>query len=327
MKKNETLDAMEFIDSDIIDEADRYKPIKKSKNWIKWGSMVASMCIIVGTIVMVQFEKTNTMTDTMTGDEMQSVNTANAEEDNVQDIEDLQAALMIDQFDKSLNDNDDIAVNNGCFELSNSLKAAIEKYGDSVSYRVVVEVFKDGTVINSGSCEVASEEIRLANENYIVAHEKYGDTVEVYDYSTIHAKMEQLLNFSVSDRYGYYISFYSEYAGLYQSKDETNIEFITPVNQSNTDQPVDESNPGYMQATEYPEDIVKMQERISVGMTAGELSFIYKSAIYENPLRIEVSVGDVDEKQIDDFIAEYDPTGAYIVIKQGGQAIKEMKDF
>lgn len=332
MKKTDALDAMEFIGNDIIDEADRYKPTNKS--WIKWGSMAASICLLIGAIAVIQLDKSNTMTGTMTGDPIQSVDagdsmleegtdssgashTVNAEADNNKEIEELQATIMIDHFDKSLNDIADMAINNGCFELSNSLKVATEKYGDTVSYRVVVEVFQDGTVINSGSSEVASEETRLANEKYIVAHEKYEDTGCVNDYFTIHAKVEQLLHFSINDKYGYYISFYSEYAGLDQPKDEMNIEIVPSVNQLNTDQPVDESNPKYMTATEYPEDILDIQEHISSGMVAGELSFVHKSAIYEDPLRIEVSVDAVDEKQLEQFMAEYDPMGKYVVIKSG----------
>lgn len=331
MKKTDALDAMEFIENDIIDEADRYK--STNKNWIKWGGVAASICVLIGAIAVIQLDRSNTMTGTMTGDPIQSTDasdsmieegsdssgashTANAEANNCQE-EGLQSATMIDHFDMSLNDMGDIAVNNGCFELSNSLKAAIEKYGDSVSYRVVVEVFKDGTVISSGSSEVASEETRLANENYIVAHEKIEAAGCVNDYFSIHAKEEQLLDFSVNDKYGYYISFYSEYAGLDQAKDEMDIEFVPSVNQSNADVPVDESSLVYMTATEYPKDILDIQEHISAGMVSGELSFVYESSIYEDPLRIEVSVGAVGEKQLEQFMAEYDPTGKYVVIKSG----------
>lgn len=332
MKKVEVLDVMEFIGDDIIDEADRYKPTNKS--WIKWGSsMVASICVFACAIAVMQLDRSNTMTGTMTGDPIQSADasdsmieegsvspgashTANAEADSGQK-EDLQAAKMIDHFDKSLKDMGDIAVNNGCFELSNSLKAAIEKYGDSVSYRVIVEVFKDGTVISSGSPEVASEETRLANENYIVVHEKIEASGWANDYFTIHAKAEQVLHFSANDKYGYYISFYAENAGFHQAEGEMDIEFVPSVNQSNADQPVDESNSGYMTAGEYPKDILDIQEHISAGMVAGELAFIYKSSIYEDPLRIEVSVDGVDEKQLEQFLTEYDPLGKYVVIKSG----------
>lgn len=214
------------------------------------------------------------------------------------------AGKMLDRFDKSLNRDADMAVNNGHFVLSGSLQAALEEYGDRVVYRVVVEVFQNGTVIANNSAEAAAEETRLAGEGYIVAHEKYEDAAGgIWDYFTIHANKEQLLSFPVNQEFGYYLTFYSEYPGL------------------DRDLPVDESSSEYLQAVGYPSDILAMQEHISSGMISGELSFIYESAIYENPLRIEVSVGTVGEEKMEEFKALYDPTGKYIVIRQGAKAV------
>ncbi len=47
MKKENALDVMEHIDSDIINEADTYKSTKKKNNSIKWVAMAACLCIVV----------------------------------------------------------------------------------------------------------------------------------------------------------------------------------------------------------------------------------------------------------------------------------------
>lgn len=47
MKKEKALGVIEYIDSDIIDEADVYKATKKKNVWIRWGAMVACLYLIV----------------------------------------------------------------------------------------------------------------------------------------------------------------------------------------------------------------------------------------------------------------------------------------
>lgn len=88
-------------------------------------------------------------------------------------------------------------------------------------------------------------------------------------------------------------------------------------------QAVDEINPGTMLTTEYPTDILEMHRRISDGMILGKLSFVYESVICENPLRIEVTVGNVEESQIEQFLSEYDPDGKYVVVFQAHQSRKQ----
>lgn len=81
-------------------------------------------------------------------------------------------------------------------------------------------------------------------------------------------------------------------------------------------QPVDEINHGTMLTTDYPTDILEMHRRISDGMILGKLSFVYESVICENPLRIEVTVGNIEESQIEQFLSEYDPDGKYVIVFQ-----------
>lgn len=51
MKKENALDIMEHIDSDIINEADTYKSTKKKSNSIKWVAMAACLCIVVAGVL------------------------------------------------------------------------------------------------------------------------------------------------------------------------------------------------------------------------------------------------------------------------------------
>ena len=50
MKKEKALSIMEYIDSDIIDEADTYKGTKKKSARVKWGAMAACICLVVAAV-------------------------------------------------------------------------------------------------------------------------------------------------------------------------------------------------------------------------------------------------------------------------------------
>lgn len=341
MKNDKAFNAMEYIDSSIIDEVETYKP-KKSHAWAKWSAMAACLCLVVaGTVTTVQFNHRNTMTGgpLMTGDPIQAVEGGDSglggpvpggsnyfeapkAEGNEDSDSEVDAHMMIGHYDKSLNETD-MAVNNGHYELSNSLKAAINEFGDGVTYRVVVEVFKDGTVINSGSPEVNFEMERLAGEKYVVAHEIYEDTAERNEYFTLHAEEDQLLHFSVNEAYGYYISLYDEYLGLAEPMEDPQEVFNRPA--TVVDAAVDESTPDYLHAAEYPAEILEIQQAISDAMARGDLPYVYESCICENPLRIEVYVNVSGEKLIlaNEAISSFDPTGGYVVVIQGSGASQE----
>lgn len=47
MKKNEILDSMSYVDSDLICEAEENSPVKKRKSAVKWVSLAACLCICV----------------------------------------------------------------------------------------------------------------------------------------------------------------------------------------------------------------------------------------------------------------------------------------
>lgn len=329
MKNEKALNVMEYLDSSMIDEADTYHG-KKSNTWIKWGAVAACLCICIAGVTKLYPALQNADKGAETGHGVEEysgpvsggVNFGYVEgpaKENAEMEFASNVKMMISHFDKSLN-GDDMAVNNGHYELSNSLKAALSEYGSTVRYRVVVEVFKDGTVIDSGSSEVAMEEARLAKEKYTVAHETYEDTMQVEDYFTIHAEEDQLLNFAVSNSYGYYISLYDEYLGLEKPSEDTMM-FSAPSKVA--DAPVDESDASFMHATEYPAEVLEIQQAISDAMACGDIPYVSMSCICENPLRIEVYVNTADEKLIEKIKSSYDPAGKYLVVMQGEATAQE----
>jgi len=71
-------------------------------------------------------------------------------------------------IDADTNVNVDMAVSDGGVFLSDSLKAAMEHYGDTVNYRVLVELFDDGVQISSGGQLAIKESERLSELGYSI---------------------------------------------------------------------------------------------------------------------------------------------------------------
>lgn len=101
---------------------------------------------------------------------------------------------------------------NGSVIYSVPLKGAMEEYGDSVLYRVSVDVFSDNEQLKPNSETVKDERDRLAELGYTVSFEEYYDGAESHYYFTLHATCEQLENFPVSDSLGYMLWLYDERA-------------------------------------------------------------------------------------------------------------------
>lgn len=86
----------------------------------------------------------------------------------------------------------DYAVENGGCFLSNSLREALEQYGDEVRYRVVVEIFLDGVQVSPDG-EIAIEETeRLCADGYVVVMETLPDGESTRIFFTLHATAAQL---------------------------------------------------------------------------------------------------------------------------------------
>jgi hypothetical protein len=116
----------------------------------------------------------------------------------------------------------DLSVNNGAVVFSDALTRAMEQYGGDVEYRVIVELFSDGTEIDCAGKAGKKEMQRFAAEGYTVAFESYNDGYVDHNYFTLHATAEQLdsSSFPISEQYGYCVLLYGErIEGVDQSMD------------------------------------------------------------------------------------------------------------
>lgn len=99
---------------------------------------------------------------------------------------------------------------NGEFNFSIPLRDAMNEYGDSVLYRVVIDVFNDKDQLSSDSSQVQDECERFSNNGYIVAYETFFDGESYHYYFTLHATYEELISFNAIENYGYFMFLYDE---------------------------------------------------------------------------------------------------------------------
>jgi len=103
------------------------------------------------------------------------------------------------------------APQDGTAGYSVPLAGAMEAYGQSVLYRVFVDLFSGTLLLDPGSEEARSEMERLAALGYVVALESvyYHDVLE-HTYFTLHCTWDQLQNFPANADYGYMLFLYDE---------------------------------------------------------------------------------------------------------------------
>lgn len=113
-------------------------------------------------------------------------------------------------------------VQNGEVHLSPALRAAMEHYGNSANYRVLVILFRDGQAIPGKDEAAWLETDRLGTLGYIVAMETYGPIDDpaagVTDF-TLHATHTQLEAFPAAGDFGYALMLYCEYFGESAAED------------------------------------------------------------------------------------------------------------
>ena len=54
MRGKELLEKMELIDPAYVEAAEA-KPRKKKGVWLKWGAMVACLCIVISAVIMIPY--------------------------------------------------------------------------------------------------------------------------------------------------------------------------------------------------------------------------------------------------------------------------------
>ena len=92
------------------------------------------------------------------------------------------------------------ADNGECFR-SVPLSDAMDEYGDSVHYYLLVHLFRDGHLITD-SAELRAESERLFAAGYTPAIETVNGTETVF---TLNATYDQILNFPVESDHGYFL--------------------------------------------------------------------------------------------------------------------------
>lgn len=102
---------------------------------------------------------------------------------------------------------------------------------------------------------------------------------------------------------------------IYIQLDNGGIVFLAVEEATITTQDASVDGTSYRQSSDYPVDIMDIQEDISTAMSRGELPFVISSAIMENPLRLEVTVTTDDEKILDK-VWQHDPSRKYIFLIQ-----------
>lgn len=127
------------------------------------------------------------------------------------------------------------APENGKFYFSIPLRYAMDAYGDSVKYRVVVDVFTDKEQLSPNSSQVKDEGKRLSDNGYIVAYETFFDGESNHYYFTLHATYEELIAFQANAGYGYFMFLYDEGVdAAYERVEESTPQFNGWVNNETT---------------------------------------------------------------------------------------------
>ena len=105
----------------------------------------------------------------------------------------------------------DYAVDNGAVGFSVQLTDAMDELGDSVLYRVYVEIFKDGVQLAPDDPEVSELMTSLINDGIVSAIETvYQNNQPVATYDTLHATYDQLQNFKADSGHGWMLFLYAE---------------------------------------------------------------------------------------------------------------------
>ena len=99
---------------------------------------------------------------------------------------------------------------NGKVYFSIPLREAMNEYGDTVLYRVVIDVFNNKEHLSSDSAQVQDECERLSNIGYVAAYETVFDGETYHYYFTLHATYDELTEFIANESYGYFMFLYDE---------------------------------------------------------------------------------------------------------------------
>lgn len=217
MKEKETnklYHSITNVNEDYIEEAQNTKAVNKHLLWSKWGILAACLFLVV----TAAFAVSNIFPSTPENSEHKVIGN---EKGNSNGYHVAQEGKTTNPSEKptvisSYGDVDSTACykapDNGSYFYSIPLRNAMEKYGDTVLYKITVDVFSNTNIVETNSEAVKNEIERLREIGYTVDFEQHNDETMTHDYFVLHATQEQLINFSPNDNYGYMFWLYDERA-------------------------------------------------------------------------------------------------------------------
>ena len=210
-------DAITEVDDDLI-EAAQAKAARRSQPWVKWAALAACLVIVLAAAITLwpgrgsqapQLEPgiSQEPSDPQKPGEISGPYMEPDGEDGPVDV-----TPVIEAFGES-SYTGDMAVANGERVNSDALEGAMREYGDTVRYRVMIELFHDGVQIDSAGEIARREGDKLADTGYTFAMETYDDGYVQHHYFTIHATAEQIRNYPLDGGLGYSFLLFGEYFG------------------------------------------------------------------------------------------------------------------
>lgn len=93
---------------------------------------------------------------------------------------------------------------NNSYGMSTPLRGALQEYGDSARYMVVVDIFKNKELVSTNKEILEAEAVRLSNLGYETLIEVNNLGSQPIYYFVMQISKEQLENFDVNEEYGYF---------------------------------------------------------------------------------------------------------------------------
>ena len=199
MKKEDLFQAFNNIDEQFIEEALQSQP-KKKFGFVKGFAVALSVliCVTVG-IKVIYNQKAS--------DKTMVVISHTSGQTTIEQQEDIYSPVT--------SASSIMYVNNGEIRYSQMLNGALkdlkdEYQGKKVSYKVIVYMFKDGNRLADNDYRIQKEVNRLTLLGYQIPVNNYEVDQEVSDVLVIYMSYKQLMDFSINEEYGYYLTMYGE---------------------------------------------------------------------------------------------------------------------
>lgn len=255
-KRTEKLyDCITDVDEQFIREASETPELKSRKTaiWFKWGSLAACFAVALFSAILYFPQSTGIKPDSGQVITPENVDVSdhfeNKENQNIDwnspPINDgevwgkmysngrlrteengqpnLSVKPNLEGFQYAKNPDSYEAPQNGAYIMTDSLKAAVEKYGNQVTYRIHLAIYKDQNKLDNNSTEVQKWFNELKPENITVTYSDFYDgSTHSYNFYMDVCSYEDLIAFcNVESEYGFILSLYRESNGELSEQTQT----------------------------------------------------------------------------------------------------------